>query len=634
MIFRKKGFTLIELLIGIGILAVITTSVLLILNPAEIIRRARDAQRINDINALQRSIALQSPSDLDGPNYPNDSCRGQANQRIFVSVPNDNGETPPTPPSGWAYAQVTSDNLRHVDGGGWVPVDFTTKGELGLKSTISSIPVDPINTFASGLYYTYVCGSYEFTAAMESNKYKQSAQNEGGDSPDLFEVGTDFTVTPVRSTSTSSSSVPTCSTFPSTVNTGENTAATGSGGDGSYAWSAPGGSPSSGNGTVFSTYYGTSGVKTITVTSASQNGNCNVTVNSSPGPAPTITSINPSSGTNNGVVSISSVSGNNFQSGAAVKLTKTGQSDILGSGFAFANSTTINGGSFNLTGAATGTWNVIVTNPDSQSGTLANGFAVNQSLQPAPSVSSISPNTGTNDGTVGITSITGSNFQSGATVKLTKTGQADIIGSGFAVISGSTINGGSFNINGALTGAWNVVVVNPDIQSGSLNNGFTIETPALSVLSVTPSSRGQGASGQSITVNGQNFQSGASATVSGTGITVNNTAFISGSELSLNVTISGSAATGARDVTVVNPDSKQGICSGCFTVNVRPAATSVNPTSTQQGTLGFNIVLNGSGFQNGAGVSVSGTGVTVSSTTFNSPSQITATINVGGSAAT
>lgn len=40
---NRKGFTLIELLIVIGILAVLATAVIMVLNPAELLKQARDS---------------------------------------------------------------------------------------------------------------------------------------------------------------------------------------------------------------------------------------------------------------------------------------------------------------------------------------------------------------------------------------------------------------------------------------------------------------------------------------------------------------------------------------------------------------------------------------------------------------
>jgi type II secretory pathway component PulJ len=69
--------------------------------------------------------------------------------------------------------------------------------------------------------------------------------------------------------------------------------------------------------------------------------------------------------------------------------------------------------------------------------------------------------------------ITGSNFKSGATVKLSRPGYTDIIGSGFTLSAGALVNG-SFDLSGAAVGTWDVWVTNPDGQTGVLPDGFTV----------------------------------------------------------------------------------------------------------------------------------------------------------------
>ena len=59
---------------------------------------------------------------------------------------------------------------------------------------------------------------------------------------------------------------------------------------------------------------------------------------------------------------------------------------------------------------------VAVTNTDNQSGTLANGYTYT-SANPAPTVSTISPTSGTTAGGTAVT-ISGTGFLSGATVAL------------------------------------------------------------------------------------------------------------------------------------------------------------------------------------------------------------------------
>ncbi len=189
----------------------------------------------------------------------------------------------------------------------------------------------------------------------------------------------------------------------------------------------------------------------------------------SPAAAPQVNSITPNTGGNTGVVHITNLAGANFQAGAIVKLTKAGQAAINATNVDVVSPSKITC-NFNLSGAATGPWNVVVTNPNGQSGTLPNGFTV---TQPPPQVNSITPNTGANDGVIHITNLVGANFQAGATVKLTKVGQSNINATNVDVVSPSKITC-DFNLSGAATGPWNVVVTNPDGQSGTLPGGFNV----------------------------------------------------------------------------------------------------------------------------------------------------------------
>jgi GH25 family lysozyme M1 (1,4-beta-N-acetylmuramidase) len=91
--------------------------------------------------------------------------------------------------------------------------------------------------------------------------------------------------------------------------------------------------------------------------------------------APTVTAITPSSGPNTGTTSVTNLAGAGFVSGASVKLTRSGYSDVAAAGVSVTSPTKITC-TLDLTGKKTGLWNVVVTNPDAQSGTLANGFGV------------------------------------------------------------------------------------------------------------------------------------------------------------------------------------------------------------------------------------------------------------------
>ncbi len=102
-----------------------------------------------------------------------------------------------------------------------------------------------------------------------------------------------------------------------------------------------------------------------------------ITTNS--GTAVRTDSITPYTATNGGSVPISSITGNNFASGATVTLQMSGQANITCTGFTFVNSTSLTGGTCPITGAALGMWNLVVTNTDGSKGTLAPAFQVTAS---------------------------------------------------------------------------------------------------------------------------------------------------------------------------------------------------------------------------------------------------------------
>src|SRR6185295_4958783 len=55
---NRKGFTLIELLVVIAIIAILSVVVILTLNPAELLKQARDSNRISDMATLKSAISL------------------------------------------------------------------------------------------------------------------------------------------------------------------------------------------------------------------------------------------------------------------------------------------------------------------------------------------------------------------------------------------------------------------------------------------------------------------------------------------------------------------------------------------------------------------------------------------------
>ncbi len=173
----KKGFTLLELLIVIGILAILATAATLVLNPAQLLAQARDAQRISDMDAIKASLSLYltdvATPDLNGTAITNSpGCDSGATGQPYVAAA--------TTQSFQRTGATVVDATREVDGSGWLPVALT--GISG-GSPLALLPVDPTNS--GDRVYRYACDqtnlTFELNACLESAKYLQKMAEDGGD---------------------------------------------------------------------------------------------------------------------------------------------------------------------------------------------------------------------------------------------------------------------------------------------------------------------------------------------------------------------------------------------------------------------------------------------------------------------
>jgi hypothetical protein len=213
---------------------------------------------------------------------------------------------------------------------------------------------------------------------------------------------------------------------------------------------------------------------------------------------------------------------------------------------------------------------------------------------PAPTVSAISPTTGTTSGGTAVT-ITGTGFLSGATVKF---GSASA--TGVNVVSSTSITATS---PAHSAGSVNVVVTNTDSQSDTLAGGYSYTNAAPQVNSVAPNS-GPAAGGTSVTITGTGFLSGATVSLGGTAATNVNVV----SSTSITATTAAHAA-GAVSVVVTNSDTQSSTLSNAYTYNAGPTVTAINPSTGPIGG-GTGLTITGTNFVSGATVTFGGTPAT------------------------
>jgi hypothetical protein len=304
-------------------------------------------------------------------------------------------------------------------------------------------------------------------------------------------------------------------------------------------------------------------------------------------PTPTVTGIGPATGPTSGGTAVT-ITGTSFAAGATVTFGSNAATNVT-----VLNSTTISATS---PAGAVGTVTVTVTNSTGRSGSLSNAFTYTGS-NPAPTVTSITPSTGTANGGTSVT-ITGTGFLTGATVSLGGTAATNVNVVGSTSITATT--------PAHAAGAVSIVISNNDAQAGSLNNGYTYtaSNPAPTVGSITPNS-GPVAGGTAVTITGSGFLTGATVSLGGTAATNMN---VVGST-SITATTAAHAA-GAVIVTVTNSDAQSGSLTNGYTYrNQAPSVTSITPnTGTTAG--GALVTITGTGFAAGATVSLGGTAAT------------------------
>ncbi len=288
----------------------------------------------------------------------------------------------------------------------------------------------------------------------------------------------------------------------------------------------------------------------------------------------TVTGIDPATGVAGTSISITNLAGTGFLSGATVNLTKSDSADVSAIPVTVVSPTQITC-TFVLPASSSttvGTWNVVVTNPDGQSVTLANGFRVTYA---APTVTVMNPATGVAGDQLSGVSITGTNFIPGTTpsVWLAKTGEHNINATNVVVGSTSqiTCDIALTPYLNSLPGKWDLVVENPDGQAGTKIAAFSLTNPGPTITSIEPSSGQNGTVVDVIKVVGTNFGFGENPKIwlakeGASNITATDTHIYGTTELYFRLNIPDSSPAGVYDLYVESLDGQTGAYLGSFTV--------------------------------------------------------------------
>ncbi|MFZ1896558.1 IPT/TIG domain-containing protein [Methanoregula sp.] len=183
-----------------------------------------------------------------------------------------------------------------------------------------------------------------------------------------------------------------------------------------------------------------------------------------------------------------------------------------------------------------------------------------------PIMTAISPTNGVSGTSVTIT-ITGSNFQTGATVRMTQPGLQPVTATGVSV--SSTQITCTFALGGLNAGTANIQVTNPDSRSSSMMSVFTIGAAPPVITSISPTKGTLGASAI-LTLKGQNLDNVVSVIlVSADGLQPGSCTSVSSASTAVTCTytIMDSATTEVYNLEAINSDGGVGWLNSSFTIN-------------------------------------------------------------------
>lgn len=160
---KQKGFTLVELLVVIAIVAILAGAVLIAINPAAMMQKARDSRRLSDMDTLVKAMTLAL-------------TEGEITLGAMA-----------------APSTSAQDDAQLVTGAGWI--QFTIPGtKTGLSKFVAALPLDPVNVTPQLYSFQSTLTDFEINAVLEHPDNVVKMTTDGGNNAGAYEVGTNLTI--------------------------------------------------------------------------------------------------------------------------------------------------------------------------------------------------------------------------------------------------------------------------------------------------------------------------------------------------------------------------------------------------------------------------------------------------------
>ena len=231
-------------------------------------------------------------------------------------------------------------------------------------------------------------------------------------------------------------------------------------------------------------------------------------------------------------------------------------------------------------------------------------FTINAQPNPVPALTGLNPNAVNAGSTAFSLAVSGTNFVSGATVRLNGADRTTLF------ISATQLSAQIPATDLLNVGTAQITVFNPASASGGGGTSnaltFTINqppNPQPALVSLNPSNAVAGGAAFTLTISGNGFVNTSTVRWNGADRA---TTFISQTQLTAQIPASDVANTGTATVTVFNPASSGGgggVSNG-LTFNITtapnpvPTLANLNPGFALAGGAGFDLVVNGTNFIN------------------------------------